>query len=229
MEKNDPDNGLPEKWKEYAAVTFMIWVGLLILAHHLVRYESSGKWGQLGDIFGALNSLVSILGFGAVIYSLQRQHKDSKEADKRHSENQSILINQIALDAKLRLFDRRFAVHENLKAFIRKGVLNKLEPSNIPEIERASAQLDQLCPNNPKLTEFLKQLESQALKLVSLDRKLNNKDHGGFIQDYTCDDPGAMQVLMEWFFKDAEKQLLQLFHQYLVFDDAVDTKEIEII
>ncbi len=42
--------------------------------------------GQLGDLFGILNSLFSILAFIAVYRSLRKDHEDRDVEDERHKE-----------------------------------------------------------------------------------------------------------------------------------------------
>ncbi len=64
-----------------------LWGLTVILAFILLsngQGEFNDKVGQFGDFFGYLNSFISIIGFGGVIYSLHRQHEDSEASDARY-------------------------------------------------------------------------------------------------------------------------------------------------
>jgi hypothetical protein len=80
----------------------------------LVKNFESANVGSFGDFFGCFNALVSVLGFGAVIYTLRQQHKDSAEAEERHREN-------LRNDLKLRLFEKRYAISRAVDAFFMKA------------------------------------------------------------------------------------------------------------
>ncbi len=55
-------------------IIFLVW-----MLFYLIEYSSSLNWtdlGQIGDSFGALNTLFSGLAFAGVIYTILLQHKE---------------------------------------------------------------------------------------------------------------------------------------------------------
>jgi hypothetical protein len=63
------------------------WTLTAILALILIANEESGKAAAFGEFFGGLNTFVSILGFTAIVYTIQKGREDGEEERQRNIQN----------------------------------------------------------------------------------------------------------------------------------------------
>lgn len=66
---------------------FFLWVAWGIFALVLLADGQNEKVGLFGDFYGGLNTLVSILGFAAIVYTIQKGREDGEGERERHLQN----------------------------------------------------------------------------------------------------------------------------------------------
>jgi len=151
------------------------WGWFVIEGRILVADGEIVKWGTFGDFFGCFNALVSVVGFGAVIYSLQRQHKDAKDADDRH---QAMLDKQQELfeqNAKIELFEKRFEVYSAVLQFC-DNIGNNRQPKAIDFdlLRTPRTKVPYLFSNGQELLAYIVKLRKRAYKLEVLIGPIEN-------------------------------------------------------
>jgi hypothetical protein len=98
-----------------ALVLALLLITVVVLAYvgqfGIERSGSQDDWGQFGDYFaGLLNPIFSLLAFGALMYSLVLQHKESFENQKRFDAQYSIAKKEFDDYAKEKLASELLAV-----------------------------------------------------------------------------------------------------------------------
>ena len=110
-----------------------IWICWGFAGFLLLVNDEGSKAGVFGDFFGGFNALISILGFGTVIYSILKSKEDALDDHDRHLQNlkqqQDILESQKATAIWQEKSARIASVAANLEAHsaIHRNALNDNE------------------------------------------------------------------------------------------------------
>lgn len=243
--------GMDEKAKSEEETKFDFWVGAGIVAVVVVFVLSLAagglllfcgpidRLGNFGDFFGFFSGVVSAVGFGAVIYQLQRQHKDAAEAEQRYREerenqqreaketeqrHREILEKQQKLfeqNSKIRLFEHRFKVHEASTVLFGKILTNELKPichEDITTYSKDSSAMIYLFPHAIDLHTFNCEIIQVATDLWSSNADKTFKEQ--FPNEESPIERNLSDTqIREWIQRTDFETIGRLFHDYLVLDE----------
>ena len=154
-------------------VIFVLILGALILwvkwpqwGRCMMSGDYTAQDGYFGDFFGGFNSLISVLGFGAVIYSLNKQRRESKETEERHRQTITKQQEMFSQDIKLRLFEMRVAVYKSLLDFvITRDNQHHIETTTLHSLLLATEHKLYLFPLGSSADKLISDIQDQGWEL----------------------------------------------------------------
>jgi len=104
-------------WRGYVVAGFVIFGVWLVLGLAIPGMINAvfglENVGAAGDLFGALNSLVSAIAMGGVLYTLHLQRKEMKESERRHTEQMAQVRQELSVaNRAVSLTDAPFVLAE---------------------------------------------------------------------------------------------------------------------
>ena len=191
---------------------------IAVLTGMLIAVNSGEKsiWSDL-DYFEGVSACISLFGFGAVIYQLQKQREDSDEEQKRHAE---IIERQQQLferNSKISLFKKRMEIFENLKEFI-----EFFEIMGESSLEDRTALIKKI-----NYAQFLFPEHSNIhAYILEVFKKANRVERIFRLQKRTDQEPQVLESellsIYQWFstevLEDEGRKLTNMFEPYLRLD-----------
>jgi hypothetical protein len=178
------------------AALLTLWIFSGLVAFIMISGDAGEKAGFFGDSFGGFNALVSVLGFGTVIYSLHKQHQDAKESDERHKqmmERQQAIFEQ---DSKMKLFEKRAVIFDAVRMYTHLGSTDSLSKARIQDFSIECKHAQFIFPIDSKIPDYIDSLIKKGYALVgdrsyfTIEPETDNSTQIGAIQkefEVECD------------------------------------------
>jgi len=139
------------------AALVSLWIMWACFSLVFIADEKEGKAGLFGDSFGGLNALISILGFGAIVYTIQKNRKTEEDQQLKYLEHLQ-LQNEI-LEAQ-----KAAAISQEKQAILGVVIANFEAHSSILSVALRDKDLNQ---------EFLRKYGNRLHSMERYSRKLS--------------------------------------------------------